>query len=166
MKYILTESQISKLIESQEYLNSLLDKINQNGYESLNDRERDALIRISKGEEVYDEPQELPVSDEVYRPNDMFIKYVSKYRELEVDNHLFRIEPLEGTSSIEILGNHHAFLVEPNFEENKVEILNPDTDEVEAIKYKNTPETTEGMRKLCVKFVYQVLPQYITKNLN
>lgn len=166
MKYILTESQISKLIESQEYLNSLLDKINQKGYESLNDREKDALVRISKGEEVYDEPQELPVSDEVYRPNDIFLKYVSNYVELEVGNQTFRIEPMGGTSSVEILGDYHSFLVEPNFETSEVLIYDSETDEVESVKYKNIPQTTEGMRNLVTKFVFQILPKYIEEKLN
>ena len=165
MKYIISESQFEVLTESQEYLNFLLDKINTDGYESLTDREKDALVRISKGEEVYDEPGELPVSDNVYRPNDIFLKYASKYEELEVDDLVFRISPMEGTSSMEVLGDYHSFLVEPNFEEGQVLIYDMDTDEVDPINYKNVPETTEGMRGLAAKFVYQILPSYIRKKI-
>lgn len=165
MKFIISENQFVRLTESQDYLNFLLDKINQDGYESLTDREKDALVRISKGEEVYDEPDELPVSDDVYRPNDIFLKYVSKYPELQVDDLLFRLEPMGGTSSLEVLGDYHSFLVEPNFEENQVLIFDSETDEVTPINYKKTPETTEGMRGLAVKFVYQILPQYIRQKI-
>jgi hypothetical protein len=163
MKYILTESQFERIAESQEYLNQLLDKINSDGYDSLTHKEKDALIRISKGEEVHDEPQELPVSDEVYDPNRMFIHYVSRYKELEigVDDLIFRLEPLGGTQTVEVLGEYHSFLIEPNFEENEVLILDNETDDVERIRYKNVPETTEGMRKLAVNFVYQKLLNYL-----
>jgi len=165
MKYILTESQLHMLLESQEYLNQLLDKINDEGYESLSDREKDALIRISKGEEVYDEPLELPVSEKVYRPNEIFLKYSKKYSELEVDDLLFRISPLDGTSSLEVLGDYHSFLVEPNFEENQILIYDMDTDEVTPINYKKIPENTEDMRGLTVEFVYQILPNYIRNKM-
>lgn len=165
MKYVISESQFEILTESQEYMNFLLDKMNTSGYESLTDREKDALVRISKGEEVYDEPQELPVSDDVYRPNDMFLKYATGYDEIEVDDLIFKISPMEGTSSFEVLGKYHSFLVEPNFEENQVQIYDMETDEITPIRYKNVPETTEGMRKLAVKFVYQTLPAFIRKNI-
>ena len=127
MKFIITERQLEKIFESQEYLNTLLDKINQEGHESLTDREKDALIRISKGEEVYDEPDELSVSDEVHRPNDMFLKYATSYKEVEVDGEIFRVESMEGTNSFEILGERLSFFVEPNFEENNILIFEPET---------------------------------------
>ena len=165
MKYIIKESQIGRLIESQEYLNFLLDKINQNGYESLNDREKDALVRISKGEEVYDEPEELPVSDDVYRPDDIFIKYAGKYNELEVDDQLFRIELMGGTDFLEILGDYLNFMIKPDLENGQILIEDGETDEIDSIKFKNVPETTEGMRKLAVKFIYQILPQYIRQKM-
>lgn len=165
MKYILTESQLQMLLESQEYLNQLLDKINDEGYDSLTDREKDALVRISKGEEVYDEPGELPVSDEVYRPNDIFLKYASAYGELEVDDLLFEISLLKGANSIEILGNYHSFLVQPNFEEKEIKIYDSDTDEINVVKYKSVPETTEKMRSLAVNFMYQTLPNFIRNNI-
>jgi hypothetical protein len=165
MKFIITETQLEKIFESQEYLNILLDKINQEGYESLTDKEKDVLIRISKGEEVYDEPNELPVSDEVYRPNDVFLKYTTAYGELEVDDEVFRVELMEGTNSFEILGNHFNFFVEPNFEESEILIFESETMEPDPIKIKKVPETTEGMRKLAAKFMFQVLPAIIRQKM-
>lgn len=160
MKYIITERQLQFIQESQEYLNQLLDKINTDGYDSLTNKEKDALIKISKGEEVYNEPNELPVSDDVHDANRMFLHYAGRYQELEVDDLLFRISPL-GDKYIEILGDYHNFSIEPNFEENQVIIYNPETDEADPVKYKNVPESTEGMRKLVVKFVFNLLPEYI-----
>jgi lipopolysaccharide export LptBFGC system permease protein LptF len=64
MKYIITESQFELLSESQEYLNFLLDKMNETGYESLTEYEKDALIRISQGEQVYEEPDETEDEEE------------------------------------------------------------------------------------------------------
>jgi hypothetical protein len=166
MKYIITESQLKTITESQEYLNFLLDKINQNGYESLNDREKDALIRISKGEEVYDEPNELPVSDDIYRPNDIFLKYAGAYGEIEVDDQVFRVERMEGTNIIEIMGEHQGFAIEPNLESNEILLYEQDdVNDVTPVKYKNIPETTEGMRKLAIKFMFQILPQFIRERM-
>jgi hypothetical protein len=165
MKYIITKNQFDLISESQEYLNFLLDKMNDEGYESLNDREKDALVRISKGEEVHDEPHQLPVSDEVYRPNDIFLKYASKYNELEVDDLTFRINPMGGTNLLEVMGEYHVFSIEPNFENNEILVLETDTDDVEPVKFKNVPETTEGMRSLVLKFIFQILPEIIKKKI-
>lgn len=164
MKYIIKESQLELILESQEYLNFLLDKINDEGYDSLTHREKDALIRISQGEEVYDEPNELPISDEVYDPNRMFLHYISKYGELEVDDVLFKFSLL-GNRYLELLSDNYTFSIEPNFEENQVIFYNPDTDDSFPINFKNVPETTEEMRGLAVKFLYNKLPDLIRDQL-
>jgi len=165
MKFIISESQFLRISESQDYLNFLLDKINDGGYDSLNNKEKDALIRISKGEEVYDEPSELPVNDEIYDPNRIFIYYVGRYKELEVDDLVFKLEKIEGTNTLEALGEYHNFLIEPDFENSEVLITDGGSDDVTPIRFKNVPETTEGMRNLAVKFTYQTLPQVIRKNI-
>jgi len=162
----MNESQFNLLTESKEYLNFLLDKINDEGYESLNDREKDALIRISKGEDVYDEPEKLPVSDDVYDPNRMFIKYVLGHKQVEVEGLNFQLKPMSGNKTIEVVSEYHNFLLEPKLDENVIYFLDNNTDEVDPIKLKKVPDTTEDMRGMAVKFVFQVLPKYIKKYLN
>jgi hypothetical protein len=167
MKYIITESQFELLSESQEYLNFLLDKMNETGYESLTEYEKDALIRISQGEQVYEEPDETEDEEEeggIFNPNREFLRLISKYQELEVDDVLFKMSLL-GSNFYEILSDYHNFSVEPNFEEGQVIFYNSDTDDYIPIKFKEVPSNTEEMKSLVGKFVFKKLPEIISREL-
>ena len=166
MKYIITESQFELLSESQEYLNFLLDKMNETGYESLTEYEKDALIRISQGEQVYEEPDETEGEEEegYFNPNKEFLRLMSKYQEIEVDDVLFKMSLL-GDNFLEILSDYHNFSVEPNFEEGQVIFYNSDTDDYIPIKFKEVPSNTEEMKSLVGKFVFKKLLDIIRQEL-
>jgi len=52
MKIIITESQLNELkARSENYLNQLLDKISKYGMKSLTDDEKEAMIKMSRGED-------------------------------------------------------------------------------------------------------------------
>lgn len=55
MKFLITESQFERLQENQKYVDSLLDKISEKGYESLSIDEKRYLDEFSKHEGDPDE---------------------------------------------------------------------------------------------------------------
>lgn len=165
MKFIINENQYKRIFESQEYMNTLLDKISSEGMDSLSRIEKEALERMSRGEELTPEDMLSGEVDDVYNPNSVFKDLMSQYNELEADGNIYTVSPLSIESSvIEISGEDFEFLVDPNFGENEVILYIPDRDESVQVKYKNIPETKEGMRKLVLKLLYQTLPEFITKN--
>jgi hypothetical protein len=165
MKFIINENQYKRIFESQEYMNTLLDKISSEGMDSLSRIEKEALERMSRGEELTPEDMLSGEVDDVYNPNSVFKDLMSQYNELEADGNIYTVSPLSIESSvIEISGEDFEFLVDHNFGENEVILYIPDRDESVQVKYKNIPETKEGMRKLVLKLLYQTLPEFITKN--
>jgi restriction endonuclease S subunit len=55
MKFIITESQFERLVENQKYVDSLLDKISEEGYQSLSIDEKRYLDEFSRHEGDPDE---------------------------------------------------------------------------------------------------------------
>ena len=166
MKFIIKETQYQRIFETKEYMDSLLDKISSEGMSSLSKIEREALERMSRGEELTPEDMLSGEVDDIYNPNSSFKNLMLEYKEIEAGEDIYYIKSLSIESSIiEISGEDFEFLIDPNFEENEVILFMPDRDdETVQIKYKNVPETKEGMRKLVLKLLYQTLPEFITKN--
>ena len=63
MKYLITESQYEILIENQKYVDSLLDKISEEGYQSLGIDEKRYLDEFSKYE---GDPDEFVYSSDIH----------------------------------------------------------------------------------------------------
>lgn len=166
MKFIINETQYQRIFETKEYMDALLDKISSEGMSSLSKIEREALERMSRGEELTPEDMLSGEIDDVYNPNSSFKDLMLEYKEIEAGEDIYYIKPLSIESSIiEISGEDFEFLIDPNFEENEVILFMPDRDDdTVQIKYKNVPETKEGMRKLVLKLLYQTLPEFIIKN--
>jgi hypothetical protein len=90
MKIVLTESQYQKIFESTEYLNMLLDKINDSGIASLSDEEHDALVKISNGADIPPPGESQKYMDDFdgdveADPLSLFFHYAPEYREIEVE---------------------------------------------------------------------------------
>jgi len=63
MKYLITESQYEILLENQKYVDSILDKISENGYDSLSIDEKRYLDEFSK---YNGDPDEFVYSSDEY----------------------------------------------------------------------------------------------------
>jgi hypothetical protein len=66
MKYLITESQYSRLMESQEIIDNLLDKISEKGYDSLSIDEKRYLQAYSEHTKKGGRPDEFVDPSEVY----------------------------------------------------------------------------------------------------
>jgi hypothetical protein len=66
MKFILTESQYKRIVESQEVVDHILDKISQGGYESLSIDEKRYLKYYSEHTSKGGDPEEFVDPSEVY----------------------------------------------------------------------------------------------------
>ena len=66
MKYIITESQYDIILENQKYVDSLLDKISERGYDSLSIDEKRYLQSYSEHTKMGKDPDEFIDPSEVY----------------------------------------------------------------------------------------------------
>jgi hypothetical protein len=90
MKFILTESQYDRLVESQEVVDRLLDKITEKGYDSLNIDEKRYLKYYSEHTKQGGRP------DEFVDPSERYDE-----REGEVINGMLADQPIQFTFSEE-----------------------------------------------------------------
>ena len=159
MKYIITESQFNSLFESKEYLDTLLDKINQNGMDSLSDKEKESLIRISKGETVYEDEPEQSTDVDTYNADGFFLHYFQNHHEIEVDDVEYRINVTD--NSVEIIGGDLVLNIEPRFDEGELVFSIDNVDETKSLQLKIIPEGEEQMRIFVIRFYQRQLPQII-----
>jgi len=92
MKYLITESQYQLLLENQEYVDSLLDKITDKGYDSLSIDEKRYLKYYSEHTNKGGDPDEFVDPSEVYDE-----------REGEVFKGMLADQPIEFTFSEEVI---------------------------------------------------------------
>jgi hypothetical protein len=92
MKYLITESQYQLLLENQEYVDSLLDKITDKGYDSLSIDEKRYLKYYSEHTSRGGDPEEFVDPSEVYDE-----------REGEVFKGMLADQPIEFTFSEEVI---------------------------------------------------------------
>lgn len=92
MKYLITESQYQLLLENQEYVDSLLDKITDKGYDSLSIDEKRYLKYYSEHTNKGGNPEEFVDPSEVYDE-----------REGEVFKGMLADQPIEFTFSEEVI---------------------------------------------------------------
>lgn len=92
MKYLITESQYQLLLENQEYVDSLLDKITDKGYDSLSIDEKRYLKYYSEHTNKGGNPDEFVDPSEVYDE-----------REGEVFKGMIADQPIEFTFSEEVI---------------------------------------------------------------
>ena len=92
MKYLITESQYQLLLENQEYVDSLLDKITDKGYDSLSIDEKRYLKYYSEHTNKGGNPDEFVDPSEVYDE-----------REGEVFKGMLADQPIEFTFSEEVI---------------------------------------------------------------
>lgn len=80
MKYLITESQYIRIIESQEKIDSILDKMSDGGYESLTIDEKRYLKNYSDHMNKGGRPEEFVDPTEKYdeREGEVFTDYISR----------------------------------------------------------------------------------------
>jgi hypothetical protein len=92
MKYLITESQYEILLENQKYVDSILEKISESGYDSLSIDEKRYLKYYSEHTSKGGDPEEFIDPSEVYDE-----------REGEVFKGMLADQPIQFTFSEEVI---------------------------------------------------------------
>lgn len=172
MKYLITEQQLKGLLENQNLLNALLDKIRNGGIESLSVDEKEYLDRLSKGEEFDSEDDDLDndeFDEESYydfqSPVVSFFNMIPTFKEIEVndENYGVSVNDDEFGDSIVVSGPNIEIYIVP-FWENTGDIK-IDTVSGRSLKLKSNkiPEDTKSMREYIDNFYSEIIPKIITK---
>lgn len=159
MKYILTESQLKFLTESQQYLNILLDKISQSGMDSLSDKEKESLIRISKGETIYDEEPEQSTEVDTFNADGFFLHFSQYFNEIQVGDTQYNINVTD--DCVEVHNDNFLLHIEPRFDDRKIVFRIDNIDEEKSWNLPSVPEGEEQMRIFVLKFYNKQLPKII-----
>lgn len=165
IKKILIEESIQYLKESQEYLNSLLDKISEKGMESLTDKEKNDLIRLSKGQSIEREEEPVDNTEEEVDLSKLFMHYVMQYEEVIVDEKTYSVQPVEEMSGehIEVTGPDVDFICSPFFEGHQGIPIQMAGNQAIMLKVEEYPATPKEMMLFVQKFYEVYLPKIIRK---
>jgi hypothetical protein len=172
-KILLEESQSILIKETQEYLDSLLDKISEKGMESLTPKEKVDLTRLSQGEDI--EPEDDEQSQQDYEQegedlmdldrNKMFMHYVMQEEVLNVDGKDYYVEVVEEPSGehIRVSGPDSDFICSPFFEGHEGIAIQTSHGQALLLKVKENPQTSKEMMTFVQKFYESYLPKIIRK---
>jgi hypothetical protein len=146
-----------KLSESQELLNTLLDKINSSGINSLDTKEINNLIKISKGEEIVDEPEY-----ETFDSDDFFLELISSEEGIFVDRYSLGVKRIND-NKVQLDNERINLIIEPNFENDIILFyINGDvTPKIWNLKF--SPKGEYQTRLFYKKFLDKDLPKIIKK---
>lgn len=168
MNYLITESQLEFILENQNLLNDILEKIKSGGIDSLTDIEKRQLDKISKGEDVdneYDEPEDEPETNFNFDPLYSFFDFAPNYESVEVDGREYEIVINEEDNSLSliIIGTDAEIYVTPFWEDSgdiKIETI-----EGRSLKMKSDkiPENTNSMKDYVKLFYSNFIPKIIKK---
>lgn len=164
IKKILKEESNQHLSESQDYLNSLLDKISEKGMESLTDKEKNDLIKLSKGESTDVEHEEENDVEETDL-NRLFMHYAMEHEQLEVDGKEYHAQIIQEMSGehIEVTGPDVDFICSPFYEGHNGIAIQTAHDQALLLKVKEQPQTKKEMMSFVQKFYETYLPKIIRK---
>lgn len=163
IKKILNEEVRIKLTESQEYLDSLLDKISQEGMESLNQKEKEDLMKLSKGETIDTEEPEM--ENEEVNLNSEFMHFAMSHEQLEINKKEYHAEIVEEMSGehIRVTGPDVDFICSPFFEGHKGIAIQMSNEKALLLKVDEEPSNKKEMRVFVKKFYEIYLPKIIRK---
>jgi hypothetical protein len=175
MKLLITESQLNRLVEDQHYLNSLLDKISDEGIESLTPEERNDLEMLSRGEELPkpklpfdkntgDEDSDVAEGDEVEQAYHLFFKYILDDDTVETEIGVYHTELVESDGEKHLLvtnGEGNTMYVTPFY--NGLRGINVFTKDKRSkeFKLKVIPKDDIEMMEFIEKFISTFLPKII-----
>lgn len=169
MKILISESQYSKLFESQGYMNILLDKINSSGISSLTDEEHDALIKISQGHDI-----QPPGEDSKYREDfegdvevdsaTLFFHYVPEYKQVTVGDQVYDVirDDADG-DMIRITGPNVELYVTVFYNGTNKIMIDNTKGVVKSFKVGLTPKNEEEIKRFIDRFYETYVPNIIEK---
>jgi hypothetical protein len=187
MKIILSENQLKFLLPetyNTSRIDVLLDKINAMGINSLTDKEKESLKKLSQGEDdKEDAPYDKPINPEYMdradrfdgngedigeKPNllGMFMYFTPQYEELNIKGQLWIIEPIEsseGEQHLHVANDTNDFYVTPFWDgEDSITI---ETNDGKKLKYKlnSVPANEKEMKNFVRIFYSRLLPKIIEK---
>lgn len=176
MKIIITESQLQVLKESQQYLDVLLDKINKGGMESLSNKERQDLVRISNGEQIHinspevDPDPNVDINDldddvDVSDPYNMVMYFSPEYYELQVGDLKYMIERVEEYDGdhLRVSGVDADFYVTPFWEGRQGVLIELMGGKKVLFKVNPVPRSSAEVRDFIKRLYEEMIPKIIEK---
>lgn len=168
MNYVITESQLGRLIENQDLLNHILEKIKTNGIESLTDDEKELLDKLSRGEEVetiddgdFDETSYYEFTD----PMISFFNMVPNFEEVNVGEESYGVSVNEDEygDSLIISGPETEIYIIPFWE--GTGNIRIETIDGKILKMKSDviPSDSKSMRNYIDNFYSNIIPKIINK---
>ena len=173
MNYLITESQLEFILENQNLLNDILEKIKKGGINSLTDLEKDQLDRISRGEDIDNDDiddEDVETEDESessfnFDPLYSFFDFAPNYESVQVDGKDYEIVINEEDNSLSliIIGTDAEIYVTP-FWENSGDIK-IETIEGRSLKMKSDkiPKNSKSMKDYVKLFYSNFIPKIIKK---
>jgi len=188
MKIIISENQFKRiLIENEEYINYLLDKISNKGINSLSGAEKKALDRSSNKEKEdiqiidgdmyvngigYDryiskeyQDTQHPISDTSTDRYRMFISEIKKHnfpKEIYVNDTVWKIDLVEEMSGTHILlSNDKDNIYVTPFWEGSEDIIIGFNDEHENMEIPYPPDTQEEMSSFVNELFSWIIPEMV-----
>lgn len=188
MKIIVGENQLKKiLVENEEYINYLLDKISKKGINSLSSSEKQAMDRISNKEKediqiidgdmyvngiAYDrymskeyQDTQYPISDTSTDRYRMFVSEIKKHnfpKEIYVNDTIWKIDLVEEMSGTHILlSNGMDEVYVTPFWEGSEDIIISFTDGHENMELPYPPNTQEEMSSFITELFGWIIPDMV-----
>jgi len=187
MKIILTESQIQKILvelygknKAERIMDILLDKVSNDGYESLSPREKEMLSKLSRGENVdYDDEEETEKSFDDSSDDDTLVddkkEYIDDTLSLFLDNFpdghefnsagsLWKINVTDMDTGVGLIVHNEENEIEiiPFVQEGN-KILITFKDKTWVLTIKKIPKTIDEMKKFIDEFLKGALPKIISQ---
>ena len=163
IKKILAEEVRLKLNENQEYLDFLLDKISEKGIDTLSQKEKDDLMRLSRGEEIT--TQEDEVEEEDIDLNKEFMHFAMEHEMLTVNGKEYHAEIVDEASGehIRVTGPDVDFICSPFYEGHRGIAIQMSNDQALLLKVDEEPKNKTEMMAFVQKFYETLLPKIIRK---
>lgn len=165
IKKILSEEVQIKLNESQEYLDYLLDKISEEGMDALSPKEKEDLMKLSKGENIEPEQEEEPVESEETDLNRLFMHYALPHEEVTVDGEEYHAEITDEFSGehIRVSGPDVDFICSPFWQGHKGIAIQTSDEQGLLYKVPKPPTNDTEMMSFVQTFYETLLPKIIKK---
>lgn len=167
IKKILSEEVQIKLNESQEYLDFLLDKISEEGMGSLSPKEKEDLMKLSKGEMIEPEEEEPTQPEEIEGGdlNRLFMHYALPHEEVPVDGKDYHAEITDEYSGehIRVTGPDVDFICSPFWKGHKGIAIQTSDEQGLLYKVPKEPTNDTEMMAFVQKFYETLLPKIIRK---